>query len=195
MALPRDVFGAGLFGRRYSAEVMRIAILGNSGSGKSTLARWLASAGDATLLDLDTVAWEPNMIAVPRSHEPAAADVVAFCRAHPKWVIEGCYADLVHVALQFRPRLIFLNPGEEICREHCRARPWEAHKYSSRVAQDERLPFLLEWVSDYYRRAGPLSLVGHRTCFDEYPGPKDEVVELPLLNPPSRQITSWLRES
>lgn len=42
------------------------------------------------------------------------------------------------------------------------------------VLQDERLSFLLSWVSEYYQREGDLSLAGHRQCFDEYAGPKEE---------------------
>jgi adenylate kinase family enzyme len=114
---------------------MRIAILGNSGSGKSTVARSLAARFGATLLDLDTVAWEPGQIAVARSPLSAQADVRAFCAGHERWVVEGCYASLVNVALEFIPQLLFLNPGEQQCLENCRARPWERHKYAkTRVA-------------------------------------------------------------
>lgn len=100
---------------------MRIAILGNSGSGKSTLALWLAARTRAPLLDLDTVAWEPGSIAVSRSANAAEDDVRSFCTTYNSWIIEGCYANLVNAALQFRPRLLFLNPGERQCLENCRA--------------------------------------------------------------------------
>jgi adenylate kinase family enzyme len=153
---------------------MRVAILGNSGSGKSTLARELSRRGDAVVLDLDTVAWEPGKVAVARSPEVAGAEVRGFCSATASWIVEGCYASLVAVALEFSPRLIFLNPGEARCLANCRARPWEPHKYASKQEQDERLAFLLSWVSEYYRRDGELSLAGHRRCFDEYTGPKEE---------------------
>lgn len=153
----------------------RIAILGNSGSGKSTLARSLAARFDATLLDLDTVAWEPGQVAVARSSQVARADVRAFCAGNPRWVVEGCYASLIEAALEFSPFLLFLNPGEQQCVENCRARPWEPHKYASRAEQDERLAFLLSWVRDYYTRAGDMSLAGHRACFDAYPGARQEL--------------------
>src|SRR5262249_49343741 len=58
----------------YASEDMRIAIIGNSGSGKSTLAQWLAERTGASLLDLDTVAWVPGQIAVPRAPEDAEND-------------------------------------------------------------------------------------------------------------------------
>ncbi len=154
---------------------MRIAVLGNSGSGKSTLARSLAERSGAPVLDLDTVAWEPGQIAVARSPEAAQSDVRAFCSSHEQWVLEGCYASLVNVALEFSPRLLFLNPGEEQCLANCRSRPWESHKYASKQEQDERLSFLLSWVSEYYRREGEMSLAGHSACFDAYSGAKEEL--------------------
>jgi len=127
-------------------EEMRIAILGNSGSGKSTLAQWLAERAGAALLDLDTVAWEPGQIGVSRLDHLASADVQSFCSAQGSWIVEGCYANLMRVALHFDPRFVFLNPGKERCIANCRARPWEPHKYSSKEQQDERLSFLLSSV-------------------------------------------------
>ena len=48
-------------------ERKRIAVVGNSGSGKSTLASMLARAGGYATLDLDSIVWEPNQIAVARA--------------------------------------------------------------------------------------------------------------------------------
>ncbi|MFT3808211.1 shikimate kinase [Arenimonas sp.] len=172
---------------------MRIAILGNSGSGKSTLARWLAARAGAAMLDLDTVAWEPGRIAVPRSPAEAQADVRAFCAASANWVVEGCYAGLIAVAIEHGARLLFMNPGRTQCEANCRARPWEPHKYASREEQDQRLAFLLEWVAGYYTRDGEMSLAGHRACFEAYAGSKTEVTEQPALDPPSAQALQWLR--
>ena len=147
---------------------MRVAIIGNSGSGKSTLARRLSAERVLPTLDLDTVAWEPDKIAVPRDQ----ADVKAFCETNKAWVIEGCYAGLVHAALQFSPTLLFLEPGVDPCLANCRNRPWEPHKYNSRHEQDEKLEFLLAWVREYYVREDDLSLVAHQALFDAYAGPK-----------------------
>jgi adenylate kinase family enzyme len=164
----------------------RLAILGNSGSGKSTLARSIADQWGIPVLELDMVAWEPGKVVVARSPEAAQSDVRAFCSRHEHWVVEGCYASLVNVALEFSPRLLFLNPGEEQCLANCRSRPWEAHKYASKQEQDERLAFLLSWVSDYYRRDGEMSLAGHRVCFDTYSGAKEEVIS-------RGDLDEWLR--
>lgn len=156
----------------------RVVILGNSGSGKSTLAKRLAIEHGAPVLDLDTIVWVPGEVAVPRPAADVHADLREFCRAHPSAVIEGCYGDLAELVLDGTAELIFLNPGEEVCLAHCRARPWEPHKYASKAEQDAKLEFLLGWVREYYRREGPLSLSGHRAVFERYAGPKREVTSL-----------------
>lgn len=174
---------------------MRAFILGNSGSGKTTLARWIADRWGAAVLDLDTVAWEPDRIAVRRDRVLARDDVLAFCRRHEHWVIEGCYADLLEACFEFQPTLIFLNPGPEVCMDHCRARPWEPHKYSSKEEQDQRLEFLLSWVRDYYHRDDEISLVTHRSCFDRYPGPKRELTSRMEWEPPPAELMKLLAQS
>jgi len=144
------------------------------------------------MLDLDTVAWEPGKVAVARAPDAAQADVEAFCTRNRHWVVEGCYASLVGVALNHAPRLVFLNPGEARCLANCRSRPWEAHKYSSRSEQDERLAMLLGWVSEYYSRGGDMSLTGHRACFDGYSGRKVELTTHLAFDPPSPDLLECL---
>jgi adenylate kinase family enzyme len=156
---------------------MRIVIVGNSGSGKSTVARQLAEVHALPTLDLDTIAWEPGKIAVARDAGDAAADLRGFCDAHEHWVIEGCYGNLVRVALQRAPALVFLEPGVDACLANCRNRPWEPHKYASREEQEQKLEFLLEWVAEYYSRTGSLSLADHEALFDEYAGRKHRLVQ------------------
>jgi adenylate kinase family enzyme len=90
---------------------MHIAIIGNSGSGKSTLARQLSTSHEAVALDLDTIAWEPGLVSVARDPTAAHGDLNKFCAAHSRWVIEGCYANLIEEALKHKPLLIFMEPG------------------------------------------------------------------------------------
>lgn len=172
---------------------MRFAILGNSGSGKSTLANWLAGSANLALLDLDSVAWEPDQPAVQRSHELAEADVSTFCAAHTHWVIEGCYSNLIEAALPFQPFLLFLNPGPDLCAANCHNRPWEPHKYASREDQDAHLAFLLSWVAEYYVRDGAMSMRGHQEIFSRYKGRKLELRHVPELDPPEPEVLAWLR--
>src|SRR5688572_28450425 len=121
---------------------MRVTIVGNWGLGKSTLARQLAAKSDTSMLDLDTVAWVPDVIGVRRAPYAAQSDVTAFCTSHASWVVEGCYADLIAATLQHSLHLLFLYPGVEACLANCKARPWEPHKYKSRAEQDQQLAFL-----------------------------------------------------
>lgn len=158
---------------------MRVAIVGNSGSGKSTLARRLVGNSGNPVLDLDTIAWEPDQITVPRAAESAHADLRNFCSSNEQWVVEGCYADLVEAALAFGAHLIVLEPGLERCISNCRARPWESHKFSSKQEQDRRLSYLLEWVEEYYSRDDDMSLAAHRMIFERYAGPKQWLSEMP----------------
>ena len=60
---------------------------------------------------------------------------------------------------------------------HCRARPWEPHKYADPAEQAARLPFLLDWVAAYYRRDGEMSQAGHAALFAAYAGPKRHLTQ------------------
>ena len=160
---------------------MRIVILGNAGSGKSTLAKSLARAQRMPMLDLDTIVWEPEQIAVQRADPVVRADLAQFCRESDHWVIDGCYGDLVAAVLPNAPLLIFLDPGREVCLTNCHARPWEPHKYRSKAMQDAHLGPLLDWVAAYYDRDGPVSHLRHRALFDSYQGPKRHVTHLDEL--------------
>lgn len=150
----------------------RILIFGNSGSGKTTMARTLAAQHALPHLDLDSMAWsEP---AVRRPVAESARLIEAFLNANSEWVIEGCYADLLDVALPHAREIRFLNPGTAACVANCRARPWEPEKYPSKAQQDEKLAFLLEWVQQYETRNDEYSLAAHRRLFDSFAGAKRE---------------------
>lgn len=151
---------------------MRIAIIGNSGSGKSTLARELVRAHDLVTLDLDTVAWEPDKIAVPRDPRQALAQVRDFCATKARWVVEGCYAGLIRAALPEASLLLFLEPGVQACVANCHSRPWEPHKFKSAQEQDRHFKLLLEWVEAYYQRNDDASLREHQALFNAFAGPK-----------------------
>jgi adenylate kinase family enzyme len=174
---------------------VRVVVLGNSGSGKSTLAAALAATAGVPCLDMDTVAWERDRPAVPRTEALALDDIAVFCGSHENWVVEGCYANLAAAALELAPKLILLNPGLEACLANCRSRPWEPHKYPSKRAQDANLEFLLSWVEEYYTRNGPMSLAGHQDCFGSYAGPKRELLSVPALRPVEPQLLAWVRSA
>jgi adenylate kinase family enzyme len=161
-----------------NAWEIRIAIFGNSGSGKSTLARGLSARHNTPMLDLDTVVWEPGKIAVMRPLEAARADVERFLTTNPQWIVEGCYGELIELALPRCTEAIFLNPGLAACLANNRQRPWEPHKYESREAQDTMLEPLLAWVAGYYTRGDEWSYAYHRRVFDAFAGRKTELTEI-----------------
>jgi adenylate kinase family enzyme len=155
-----------------SVDSDRILIFGNSGSGKTTMARALAEDRDLPHLDLDLIAWDRP--GERRALEESVVEIRAFVDSHDRWVVEGCYADLIEAVLPFCTELRFLNPGVEACIANCRSRPWEPEKYGSAAEQDAMLEFLLSWVREYETRADEFSLRRHRQLFDSYSGAKRE---------------------
>jgi adenylate kinase family enzyme len=152
----------------------KVLVFGNSGSGKSTYARALAARERIPHLDLDTIVWEPNQIAVLRPSSVIRASLEAFITTNPTWVIEGCYGDLVEAAASRATELVFLNPGLEACLTNNARRPWEPHKYASPEQQDAMLANLQTWVAAYYQRADQWSYEAHRRIFDAHRGRKTE---------------------
>ncbi len=153
---------------------MRVLLFGNSGSGKSTLARALAQAHDLAHLDLDTIVWEPGRVAVPRPPAAVRASLAEFIAAHARWVIEGCYGELIEAAAPSCTELIFLNPGRDACLANNLRRPFEPHKYASKAEQDAMLDQLQAWVAAYYTRDDAWSYAAHRRIFDSFQGRKSE---------------------
>jgi adenylate kinase family enzyme len=154
---------------------MKILLFGNSGSGKSTYAKQIAADAALTHLDLDSIVWEPNQIAVPRSTSEVHAALDAFIASQSSWVIEGCYGELVQRATSACTKLVFLNPGKSVCLDNNQRRPWEPHKYQSPEQQDTMLANLQTWVIGYYERDDEWSYAAHRRIFDAFAGSKVEL--------------------
>jgi hypothetical protein len=103
------------------------------------------------------------------------ADVETFVGEHDRWVVEGCYGELIESVLARCTEIRFLNPGVDACLANNRRRPWEPHKYESSEAQDAMLSNLADWVAGYYVRDDQWSLAYHRRIYDSYGGKKTEV--------------------
>ena len=154
----------------------RVVIFGNSGSGKSTLALARSASLGCPLLDLDTIAWEAGTeTPTRRSLEASRSAIHEFVHSAESWVLEGCYADLLELAMPHATEVVFLNPGTETCIENARQRPWEPHKYSSPAAQDANLAMLIAWIRDYEQRVDEFSYTAHRRLFDGFQGRKQEL--------------------
>jgi adenylate kinase family enzyme len=153
---------------------LKVLVFGNSGSGKSTYARALAERESIPHLDLDSIVWEPNQIAVPRPPGAIRQSLEQFLSRHEQWVIEGCYGELVEAAAPQCTQLVFLNPGLAACLANNARRPWEPHKYASMEQQNAMLAALTVWVTSYYHRTDQWSYQAHRRIFDAHTGAKIE---------------------
>lgn len=160
----------------------KIVVFGNSGSGKSTLAKALCATGNVAHLDLDTLAWQAVSLSDKTPSEKTSPErapleepsrkIDNFINHNQNWVIEGCYSDLLELALSQATEIIFLNIPVETCIANAKQRPWEPHKYESRQAQDANLDMLIDWIAQYSKRNDTFSYTSHRAMYDSYAGSK-----------------------
>ncbi|WP_101759022.1 shikimate kinase [Oceanicoccus sp. KOV_DT_Chl] len=150
----------------------KILIFGNSGSGKSTLAKKLCQTEALAHLDLDTLAWMPTIPPLRKPIIESEKAILDFIRMHKNWVIEGCYSDLLTIALPSSTEIIFMNLPIKTCIENAKSRPWEPHKYQSKEEQDNNLPMLIEWISQYAERSDTFSQASHEQLYQQYSGSK-----------------------
>lgn len=152
--------------------MQRILVFGNSGAGKSTLAKELCVKHGLAHLDLDLLAWLPT---TPPSRKPlvdSQKEISKFMEFNEAWVIEGCYSDLLELALSESNEVIFMNLPIDACIANARSRPWEPHKYATKKEQDANLGMLLEWIALYPERADTFSLAAHSDFYNRYAGKK-----------------------
>lgn len=149
-----------------------IIIFGNSGAGKSTLAKHLSCKHKLTHLDLDTLAWQATIPPQRKPLEESTTAISDFINSNQAWIIEGCYGDLIELALPFSNEIIFLNLPINVCIENARKRPWEPHKYESKAAQDNNLGMLIDWISQYSARTDAFSETAHTKIYEQYSGKK-----------------------
>ncbi len=109
--------------------------------------------------------------------EDSIAAALAFITKHDRWIIEGCYADIIERVLVHCDELVFLNPGVEACMAHCRSRPWEPEKFGSKEEQDGNLENLLAWVASYETRDDEYGLRRHKALFEAFGGKKREITK------------------
>lgn len=155
---------------------MRIILLGNAGAGKSTMAWHLICNSAIRRLSLDEIAWNEGTERKPL--DESIRELHRFLENNDQWIIEGCYSDLVEAALPFCTELRFLNPGVEVCVEHCKRRPWEPEKFSSLEAQQKMLEQLVHWVREYEVRDDEYGLKRHRRIFADFNGLKKEYTDV-----------------
>jgi len=150
----------------------KIIIFGNSGSGKSTLAKSLCESEGLLHLDLDILAWEDSVPPVRKALSQSKSEIQNFIESNASWVIEGCYCDLLEMAVTSANEMIFMNLSIENCIINAKNRPWEPHKYDSKQAQDANLDMLIAWISQYSKRADTFSEQSHRAFYESFMGNK-----------------------
>ena len=159
---------------------MKIVIMGNAGAGKSTMARRLIGDMNILRLSLDEIAWNEGIKRKPLEESLRILD--RFVEKNDRWIVEGCYGDLVKAALPYCTELRFLNPGVEVCVEHCKSRLWEPEKFSTPEAQQAMLDRLIQWVREYETRDDEYGLKCHRKIFNNFTGPKKEYTSITSYN-------------
>jgi len=155
----------------------KILIFGNSGSGKSTLANKICRTESLAHLDLDTLAWEPTTPPARAPLDSSAQQIEAFIASNKGWAIEGCYTDLLNIALPNATEIIFMNLSIEQCIANAKLRPWEPHKYESKEAQDANLNMLIEWIAQYKTRDDTFSKKAHTRFYEQYDGEKTMITQ------------------
>lgn len=164
----------------------KILIFGNSGSGKSTLAKRLYEGLGLAHLDLDLLAWQPTQPPQRQAIEASALELQGFTRAEQGWVIEGCYTDLLQLVAGEATDIIFMDLPIEACKANARQRPWEPHKYPTKMDQDKNLPMLIEWIAQYAQRDDVFSQRAHSDFFEHFTGNKRR-----LLSNQDVPLESW----
>ncbi len=150
----------------------RLLVFGNSGSGKSTLAKSLSKSEGLSHFDLDNIAWLPTEPPERRPMSECADTIERFIASNDRWVIEGCYADLIEFAADHATEMVFLNLSVGDCIANAISRPWEPHKYPTKEAQDESLPMLIDWISTYPDRDDTCSFQSHLALYERFNGKK-----------------------
>jgi len=156
-------------------EATRWVVLGNSGSGKSTVAGHLSKLASVAVLDLDSIAWSEESGPLQpqrRDARESLAEMERFAGRHQRWVMEGCYEDLIGKMAPYSPVLLWKDVPVDVCCERIHSRKFEPGKYSTPQAQVEAVSGLQQWIREYESRSGPMSRRSHETLFRNWPGPK-----------------------
>ena len=95
-------------------------------------------------------------------------EIEQFIRSNTAWVIEGCYTDLLELALKDSSEIIFMNLPVAACVENAKSRPWEPHKYATKQAQDDNLAMLIDWITQYKEQEDSFSMKSHLGLYENY---------------------------
>jgi uridine kinase len=127
--------------RGYAEDVRRVVIIGRGASGKSTLAARLGDILQLPVIELDTIFWQPGLVATPREQWVVLQQELV---KGDKWIIDGDLGphDVVEARLTAADTVVFLDFSLLRC-------GWRAIRRSP-----ERVDFW-RWLLAYRRRSRP----------------------------------------
>lgn len=145
-------------------DFKKLIILGNSGSGKTFLAQKLSSFFNLPVIHLDKLFWESENCFQKRPKEKVHKEVLEIIEGE-RWILEGVFGDLAHIATYKADALIFLNIDWSECKKGLLLR-------GPQGATEENFKELLNWAELYWNRKTMSSFEGHEKIFEHFHGPK-----------------------
>lgn len=88
---------------------MRIVVIGTSGSGKTTMALRIASAFELPFIELDSLHWGPNWVALSETDPDEFARRVRDAMSAEAWVSDGNYAMVRNLIWPRATHLVWLD--------------------------------------------------------------------------------------
>jgi adenylate kinase family enzyme len=131
--------------------VKRVVVLGRGGAGKSTLSRQLARLAGLPVIELDTLFWQPGLVAADPARWAATQHELA---SQDTWIMDGDlgpYDDALPVRLARADTVIVLDLGFARCAWRTLARGRERADYWQWLATYRRryLPHILTAVTTH----------------------------------------------
>jgi adenylate kinase family enzyme len=102
----------------------RVVILGRGAAGKTTLAKRLGEITRLPVIELDSIFWQPDLMATPRDRWEVVQQKLA---AEGRWIMDGDLGpyDVVEVRLRAADTIIFLDFSLVRCAWRALRRSWE----------------------------------------------------------------------
>lgn len=149
---------------------MRTVIIGNSGSGKTWLAKRIAARQDR-IIHLDDIFWQPGAFEEKRDPQEIR-QLILKSKAHPSWIVEGVYSNLVKDYLEVATHLIWIDPPIALCLARLETRGSTNNKHLGRIQSEENRRQLIQWAAQYHDRNDSMSYSAHHTLFASFHGHK-----------------------
>lgn len=134
----------------------KILVIGSCGAGKSTLARWLGTALQLQVIDIDSLLWNAEWVMTPEDEWRGKLKKLLH---RDSWILEGVQPELLELGLKDCDAAMFLDVPRAVCfwRALKRIFAYARHKRSDRA---RRCPLwvhrqLMTWIWQYPQRVKP----------------------------------------